>query len=563
MKDLYTIFVTFTFPAKKINSKFYQMSVATYFCNDDESLPMQTNLLERFKYSHFNHYTLVVVEQKAGITKDLSPHLRIQGISLEEFLEPSLTIKYFLDNFKQNTNLVFMFRTNNWQNILTAFRLIGISISGGPTSKRHINSPVSFRLDEFLKSWFGVDLMRRIVDSYYSEEKGLRSRVKPYIDFTSKTVSDEIKMVAGDPKNWLNVPPFDELFTLSENTEEKIDSTWSNYVYEIPENNSDLRTTLNDSVGVAIVAFIQNISHEVPDSSDVLMHIRVLTNKIDIISLAGVKRFHITELEYLLNSYYEIFNIKRKEIVNEGEYTTHVVIRYKIVPIKEINSKLSNDSTNNTSKVDKREYHTISNLNILNVKLSDRTPASVYNTNINNFTPFINKNRNIHRSSNNYFANSSLSTSSNDMFTSKETNNYLDSVKEILNNPNYTSYQAQEIIETTWIDIVIEKLKDLKYLTNRYSQMLTKNIKEANTTLNIYFESGELLNKFPFLIYNKKESIKYLLLTFAIIIAQHHKLKYTALSVEIGKAILFHIYTLSKKNKCIDKKPRILISLKI
>jgi len=113
MKDLYTIFVTFTFPAKKINSKFYQMSVATYFCNDDESLPMQTNLLERFKYSHFNHYTLVVVEQKAGITKDLSPHLRIQGISLEEFLEPSLTIKYFLDNFKQNTNLVFMFRTNN------------------------------------------------------------------------------------------------------------------------------------------------------------------------------------------------------------------------------------------------------------------------------------------------------------------------------------------------------------------------------------------------------------------------------------------------------------------
>jgi hypothetical protein len=200
---------------------------------------------------------------------------------------------------------------------------------------------------------------------------------------------------------------------------------------------------------VAIVAFIQNISHEVPDSSDVLMHIRVLTNKIDIISLAGVKRFHITELEYLLNSYYEIFNIKRKEIVNEGEYTTHVVIRYKIVPIKEINSKLSNDSTNNTSKVDKREYHTISNLNILNVKLSDRTPASVYNTNINNFTPFINKNRNIHRSSNNYFANSSLSTSSNDMFTSKETNNYLDSVKEILNNPNYTSYQAQEIIETT------------------------------------------------------------------------------------------------------------------
>jgi hypothetical protein len=163
-------------------------------------------------------------------------------------------------------------------------------------------------------------------------------------------------------------------------------------------------------------------------------------------------------------------------------------------------------------------------------------------------------NRKFHTSSINYLKNSSSSSTSNDVLTSKETNNFLDSVKNIINNPNYTPHQAQEIIETSWMDIVIERLKDPKYLSTRYSQMLSNNIKAANATLEIYRESGELLKKFPFLIYNKKESMKYLLLTFAIIIAQHHKLKYTALSVEIGKALVFHIYTLNKKNKSIKKE---------
>ena len=43
--------------------------------------------------------------------------------------------------------------------------------------------------------------MRKIVESYYSEAKELRTGVKPYLDFTSEGVSATIREQIGDKNN--------------------------------------------------------------------------------------------------------------------------------------------------------------------------------------------------------------------------------------------------------------------------------------------------------------------------------------------------------------------------
>ena len=94
-------------------------------------------------------------------------------------------------------------------------------------------------------------------------------------------------------------------------------------------------------------------------------------------------------------------------------------------------------------------------------------------------------------------------------------------VKEIINNPNYTKEQSQEIIETTWMDIITEKLNDNKYLLDRHSNKLYYLINEANKTLNIYNKKGYLSKKFP--KYNKELiKLEYLLLTFSILISYYN-----------------------------------------
>jgi len=136
---------------------------------------------------------------------------------------------------------------------------------------------------------------------------------------------------------------------------------------------------------------------------------------------------------------------------------------------------------------------------------------------------------------------------------SKDTFKYLDTVKELLNNVNLTPFEIQKKIESEWLDIISNKLTDSKYLTDHNKQVLHGKILEAEETLNINFDDKYFVKKFPFLINNKKYNLQYLILAFSFIMTYYHKLKYTALSIEIGRAILHHLFNLNKKLKLIDK----------
>lgn len=156
----------------------------------------------------------------------------------------------------------------------------------------------------------------------------------------------------------------------------------------------------------------------------------------------------------------------------------------------------------------------------------------------------------LHRIKTSNINKSSINSKSNTTSNSKETNfvlSYLDSIEEIINNQELTPFQAQTKIENSWLDLVIEKLNDQKYLINRHSHRLSSKLKDANDTLNLLYIKKEIKKKFP-LFSEDLNRIEFLLLTFSYIIAYHNRLKFTAISVTIGNAILFLIYQIRRKD---------------
>ena len=74
---------------------------------------------------------------------------------------------------------------------------------------------------------------------------------------------------------------------------------------------------------------------------------------------------------------------------------------------------------------------------------------------------------------------------------------YLDSIKEIINNPSYSELQKQEILEESWVKITKEQLENPKFLLDRYSNKLHKFlIKDALLTLNLLYENNIIKKNF-------------------------------------------------------------------
>jgi hypothetical protein len=527
MTQNFTVFATFTVPVRKEN--FYHSIASTFFINEEHTLPDLGNIVDRFGHSMFKHYTLIVVE---GINPDPTvnreqepfPNLKTISVTPEEFFNPTRTIQYFSRDLESQSNLIVMFRNTNWSSTLLQFRTIGMVISGGSTVKRHMLSPVQVRLIEFLKCWFGFDIMRRIVESYYSETKELRTGVKPLLDFTSEAVSSAIREQIGDKNDWLSNPPFDNINITTKNINENMYNTWLLYSFETSVVYRSFQPALHLLVGKALASFNKDVVLKASDDFSISIQITLATEDKDNILLTNVENFTRKEFAQSLKHCNEILKLETKQTMVEYKEIKQVIIRYKISTVCEdnnsnnnsnnksnsisnpfgingqtrkfhtsydiidwkefifsielvekfvedpiqlavekfnesialesqdkvvwikniqvrnkngeyklekdhkpgdkithikvtyiilteteyygtldrlnlrpvnkaldgksdINCKFTNYSKNNSSNNDKREYHSISFLNSINIKLSDIIPASVYNTNINNFTP--------------------------------------------------------------------------------------------------------------------------------------------------------------------------------
>jgi hypothetical protein len=221
-------------------------------------------------------------------------------------------------------------------------------------------------------------------------------------------------------------------------------------------------------------------------------------------------------------SFYEVEPEYEKTIINYNQTEEKLFNEWTIKKEerKENNSKLYNKENKSPlfNKIQKREFHT-------NKCSQFNSKKFFHNLNIL-FYP---------------------SKDINKIIKSSESFNYLNTIKEIINNNEYSPIEAQKLIENNWMDIIYDKLNNSKYLTDKYSQNLNNKILEANERLEIQFKDRYFIKKFPYLIDLKSKNIKYLLIAFSIIISNYHKDKYTNLSMKVGERIIDYLIELNKK----------------
>ena len=139
----------------------------------------------------------------------------------------------------------------------------------------------------------------------------------------------------------------------------------------------------------------------------------------------------------------------------------------------------------------------------------------------------------------------------------KKTNieGYLEAVKEIILeveadiDNEIKRREVQEKFENTWINQIVENLKNESFFINKYQNKLFLAVLDAATTLDSMNESNYLKRKFPDLG-EELNNIEYLILTFSICISLYSKLHYNYIAIRTGEEILF----LNYKNKYILKK---------
>jgi hypothetical protein len=89
----------------------------------------------------------------------------------------------------ETRDFIFRFEGHTWTDIVARFRLNNIIISGGSNTKKHILSPVQFRLSQFLLCYYGP-YFGGVSNSFSYIGSDPYSR--PKFDFTDKKVKNLI-----------------------------------------------------------------------------------------------------------------------------------------------------------------------------------------------------------------------------------------------------------------------------------------------------------------------------------------------------------------------------------
>lgn len=118
---------------------------------------------------------------------------------------------------------------------------------------------------------------------------------------------------------------------------------------------------------------------------------------------------------------------------------------------------------------------------------------------------------------------------------------YMESLREIINNNNLTSYDKQKIIEKSWLKNFKNKLNDEKFILTRESHKLNKILYKACETLEIMYNNKDLKRKFP-LLFEYLNNSDLIFVTFSYVIYSYLKYNYTALCESTGKTLYYHIY---------------------
>lgn len=129
-------------------------------------------------------------------------------------------------------------------------------------------------------------------------------------------------------------------------------------------------------------------------------------------------------------------------------------------------------------------------------------------------------------------------------------NVYLEKVSEVINNPNKSNIEKQQLLEDQWVDFINIEHEDIDFIARKYSHGFINKITKAKESLYIFSRNGYLKSKFP-ILHVALNSVDNLIIAFAI--GQYgvmSNLGYTHICRLVANAILYRIYVkILHKNK--------------
>lgn len=142
-------------------------------------------------------------------------------ITSRRFFSLSTFDYLFEENKEKSYEYIFMFEDTNWKNICVSFLTCGIDISGGSNNKKHLLSPLQFKLSLFLICLYGGSQASNVVKKdfhrvFTSEDKKIYSSTPKYaqgllIDFIKSTENFKSRILA----DALYTTKIDDLFDSS------------------------------------------------------------------------------------------------------------------------------------------------------------------------------------------------------------------------------------------------------------------------------------------------------------------------------------------------------------
>lgn len=171
-----------------------------FFSDTHLNVDVENNYFGCVRVINIRLFDLVRCIENEGKMLDFS-----ENISAEIFGFNDSTKKDF-DSILQDS--VFIFKNIKWNSIVLFFKLRGIEISGGTTSKRHILDTVSSTLKEFLDLIYDYKtefINKKIIYNSFKNKDGILSS---FINFENKNDMDysiEIKNMLIKDVKWNNI----------------------------------------------------------------------------------------------------------------------------------------------------------------------------------------------------------------------------------------------------------------------------------------------------------------------------------------------------------------------
>ena len=424
---------------------------------------------------------------------------------------------YLHDNMRYN-NIIITFDGITWSNIRFLFKLCGITIYGGSSSKRHLLSTVQKSLVMYLQLLNNMSIDPAIVYKSYMNNNELSNKYDKNLIYNLREYGENIL----------------KLIEYKTTTFEQMDfyiliNTLLNAVFEIKSLQNRIREcefkikTLNNNIKIDKEKLEVHLKSSVCKNTIKKIkncRLRLEKDNKELISLKSEIENKQGEVQALCKNLYRVDHTLFTE---SGEYIYDEEIKIDLNDSTLI--KLDSHDEYENERIFVRMGKIISNIN--NNNLSQKREYSTVLQNIDHKDLKIPP--------------KPITSNEND---DKLYFEFLDEIlKEFSNDP----IKGQEKIENEWSEYMVNKLSTGE---SKIRRSITSILKYATKTLELQKCNGKFKKKFP--LFNENLNKDHLLITLSTIITYHSRLGFTSIAMIISRNIIINIYIKLLKSKKLD-----------